>query len=141
MRLFVASMVVLGTLQAQAPNPTQNPNQPVTMESQPIYRVTVVSRTAQAVNYRHRSGATKINFAGTALMPAARGEAKVESKSGYIEIEVEFDKMNTAQKYGPEYLTYVLWAITPEGRAKNLGEILLDSQNRGKLNVSTEFQA
>ena len=74
-------------------------------------------------------------------MPAARGEAKVESKSGYIEIEVEFDKMNPAQKYGPEYLTYVLWAITPEGRAKNLGEILLDSQNRGKLNVSTEFQA
>ena len=49
--------------------------------------------------------------------------------------------MNPAQKYGPEYLTYVLWAITPEGRAKNLGEILLDSQNRGKLNVSTEFQA
>ena len=74
-------------------------------------------------------------------MPAARGEAKVESKQGYIEIEVEFDEMNPAQKYGPEYLTYVLWAITPEGRAKNLGEILLDSQNRGKLNVSTEFQA
>ena len=74
-------------------------------------------------------------------MPKARGEAKVESKKGYIEIEVEFDKMNPAQQYGPEYSTYVLWAITPEGRAKNLGEILLDSKNRGKLNVSTEFQA
>jgi outer membrane protein OmpA-like peptidoglycan-associated protein len=120
---------------------TTNQNQTVTLESQPIYRVTVVSRTAQAVNYRHRSGATKIDFAGTALMPKARGEAKVESKTGYIEIEVEFDKMNPAQQYGPEYLTYVLWAITPEGRAKNLGEILLDSNNRGKLNVSTEFQA
>src|SRR5690349_14757261 len=112
MRTLYASLF-LGSLLAG-----QTTNQPVTMESQPIYRVTVVSRTAQAVNYRHRSGATKINFAGTALMPTARGEAKVESKSGYIEIEVEFDKMNPAQKYGPEYLTYVLWAITPEGRAK-----------------------
>ena len=131
-----------GLIAAQVTNPPRlTINHNVTLESQPIYRVTVVSRTAQAVNYRHRSGATKINFAGTALMPKARGEAKVESKKGYIEIEVEFDEMNVAQKYGPEYLTYVLWAITPEGRAKNLGEILLDSQGRGKLNVSTEFQA
>lgn len=139
MRIVLSSVVLAGLLAGQQTNP--NPNEVVTLESQPIYRVTVVSRTAQAVNYRHRSGATKINFAGTALMPTARGEAKVESKKGYIEIEVEFDKMNPAQKYGPEYLTYVLWAITPEGRAKNLGEILLDSSNRGKLNVSTEFQA
>lgn len=137
MKIVYASMVLAGLALGQNTNQTQT----VTTESQPIYRVTVVSRTAQAVNYRHRSGATKINFAGTALMPKARGEAKVESKKGYIEIEVEFKEMNVAQKYGPEYLTYVLWAVTPEGRAKNLGEILLDSSYRGKLNVSTEFQA
>jgi outer membrane protein OmpA-like peptidoglycan-associated protein len=137
MRIVLTSVVMAGLLTGQ----TTNQNQVVTLESQPIYRVTVVSRTAKAVNYRHRSGATKVDFAGTALMPAAKGEAKVESKKGYLEIEVEFDKMNAAQKYGPEYLTYVLWAVTPEGRAKNLGEILLDSQNRGKLNVSTDFQS
>src|SRR5688572_24446434 len=128
--------VSAGILAGQNTTPTQT----VTLESQPIYRVTVVSRTAKAINYRHRSGATKVDFGGTALMPLAKGEAKVESKKGYLEVEVEFDKMNPAQKYGPEYLTYVLWAITPEGRAQNLGEILLDSQNRGKLNISTEFQ-
>ena len=48
--------------------------------------------------------------------PAARGEAKVESKQGYIEIEVEFDELQPAKKNGAEYLTYVLWAVTPEGR-------------------------
>jgi len=52
--------------------------------------VNVISRTARAVNYQHRGGATKVDFAGTDLMPRANGEAKVESKKGYIEIEVEF---------------------------------------------------
>jgi len=137
MKIVYTAVLLAGLAAGQVANQTQT----VTTESQPIYRVTVVSRTAQAVNYRHRSGATKINFAGTALMPKARGEAKVESKKGYIEIEVEFDDMNAAQKYGPEYLTFVMWAVTPEGRAKNLGEILLDSRGRGKLNVSTDFQA
>lgn len=93
----------------------------------------------KAINYQHRSGATKIDFRGTDLLPGASGEAKVESKKGYIEIEVEFDELKPAAKYGSEYLTYVLWAITPEGRTSNLGEILL-SGNRGKLNVTTEMQ-
>ena len=68
--------------------------------------------------------ATKIDFRGTDLLPMAHGQAKVESKKGYIEIEVEFDELQPATKYGAEYLTYVLWAITPEGRTSNLGEIL-----------------
>jgi outer membrane protein OmpA-like peptidoglycan-associated protein len=107
--------------------------------SVPILRVNVVSRTAKAINYRHRSGATKIDFAGTALLPRARGEAKVESKQGYIEVEVEFDNLQPASQFGHEYLTYVLWAITPEGRAKSLGEILLNG-TKSKLDVSTELQ-
>ena len=64
----------------------------------PIYRVSVTARTAKAINYQHRSGATKIDFRGTELLPAARGEAKVESKQGYIEIEVEFDGLQPATK-------------------------------------------
>jgi outer membrane protein OmpA-like peptidoglycan-associated protein len=107
--------------------------------NQPIFRVSVTARTAKAINYRHRSGATKINFRGTDLLPKARGEAKVESKQGYIEIEVEFDDLQPATKNGAEYLTYVLWAITPEGRTSNLGEILLNG-TKSKLNVTTELQ-
>src|SRR5687767_33621 len=60
-------------------------------ESVPIYKITIVERTTKAINYQHRNGSTKIDFSGTPLMPEARGEAKVESKQGYIEIEVEFD--------------------------------------------------
>jgi len=107
----------------------------------PVLRVNVVERSTKAINYRHRSGSTKVDFAGTALQPKAYGEAKVETKKGYTEIEVEFDNLEPASKFGPEYLTYVLWAISPEGRASNLGEILLDRTADGKLNVTTELQA
>jgi outer membrane protein OmpA-like peptidoglycan-associated protein len=105
----------------------------------PIFRVNVTARTLKAINYQHRSGATKIDFRGTDLLPGSRGEAKVESKQGYIEIEVEFDDLQPATKNGAEYLTYVLWAITPEGRTSNLGEILLNG-TKSKLNVTTELQ-
>ena len=102
----------------------------------PIYRVIVIERTMKAINYQHRSGATMIDFSGTSLLPNAHGQAKVESKKGYIEIEVEFDHLQQATRHGAEYLTYVLWAITPEGRTSNLGEVLLNGSS-GKLNVTT----
>lgn len=140
MKTVIASMAFLGLLSGQVTTTTQTQSVENLPET-PIYRVTVVSRTTKAVNYRHRGGATKVDFAGTPLMASSRGEAKVESKKGYIEIEVEFDDMVPAQRFGAEYLTYVLWAISPEGRATNLGEILLDSQGRGKLNVTTELQS
>ncbi len=108
--------------------------------SAPIYKVTVVARTTDAINYLHHSGATKIDFRGTALLPDARGEATVESKRGRLDIDTRLEKLQAATMYGPEYLTYVLWAITPEGRAENLGEVLLD-ESRGKLHVTTELQA
>src|SRR4029434_3971644 len=109
---------------------------------QPIYTITinVVARTTKAVNYQHRNGSTTIDFRGTPLMPAARGEAKVESKQGYMEVEVEFDNLQSATRFGPEFLTYVMWAITPEGRATNLGEVILNG-TKSKLNVTTELQS
>ena len=102
--------------------------------------INVVDRTTKAINYQHRDGATKIDFRGTALLPESHGEAKVESKQGYIEIDVEFDNLQSATRFGPEYLTYVMWAITPEGRATNLGEVILNS-SKSKLDVTTELQA
>ncbi len=148
MKLITAFLTLCGCLAAQspqAPNPTQRLT-PTENEarmaagSMPVYRISVVERTTKAVNYHHRSGATKIDFRGTLLLPKASGEAKVESKQGYIEIEVEFDELQPATAYGAEYLTYVLWAVTPEGRTSNLGEVLLNG-NRSKLNVTTELQS
>jgi outer membrane protein OmpA-like peptidoglycan-associated protein len=111
------------------------------MEHTPTFRVTVVSRNVQAINYKHRGGASKVDFAGTDLMPQARGEAKVESKKGYIEIEVEFANLERPTTFGNEYLTYILWAISPEGRAVNLGEILVGDNHRSKVDVTTDLQA
>ena len=107
----------------------------------PTFRVTVISRSVQAVNYKHRGGASKVDFAGTDLMPAANGQAKVESKKGYIEIEVEFGNLQKPTTFGNEYLTYILWAISPEGRAINLGEVLVGGNHRSKLDVTTDLQA
>ena len=103
--------------------------------------MTVISRSVQAVNYKHRSGASKLDFAGTDLMPAANGQAKVESKKGYTEIEVEFGNLQKPTTFGNEYLTYILWAISPEGRAVNLGEVLVGDNHRSKLDVTTDLQA
>jgi len=111
------------------------------MASTPTFRVTVISRSVQAVNYKHRGGATKLDFAGTDLMPLANGQAKVESKKGYIEIEVEFGNLQNPTTFGNEYLTYILWAISPEGRAVNLGEVLVGDNHRSKLDVTTDLQA
>lgn len=107
----------------------------------PTFRVVVTSRTTDAVNYKHRSGATKVNFAGTDLMPSANGEAEVNSKRGAIEIEAEFGNLQKPTTFGNEYLTYILWAISPEGRAVNLGEVLVGGNSRSKLQVTTDLQA
>ncbi len=119
--------------QTQVPADSGNPT--------PTYRINVVSRTTRAVSYRHRSGATKINFQGTELMPGAAGEAKVESKRGALAIDVEFSGLDKPTSFGGEYLTYVLWAISPEGRPVNIGEVLVGGNHRSKLDVTTDLQA
>lgn len=84
-----------------------------------------VSRSTKAVNYRHTGEATRIDFHGTELMQRASGEARVESKNNRVEIEAKFDNVDDATRFGLEYLTYVLWAVSPQGRAVNLGELAL----------------
>jgi len=128
---------------AQAPNPVQQSTENgarMSAGAMPIYRVTVIARTTKAINYNHRSGSTNIDFKGTPLLPEARGEARVESKQGVIKIDAHMDKLQPATKFGPEYLTYVMWAITPEGRATNIGEVLLNG-DKTKLNTTTELQS
>ena len=128
-------MVVLS-----APGAWSQPG-PGDRDHQPIYRVTVVSRTLPAINYEHRGGPTMIDFQGTVLLPKAKGSAVVESKRGRVVIDAKFEHMDAPTMYGREYLAYVLWAITPEGRPKNLGELVVDGSNRAKITVTTELQA
>jgi len=131
----IISLSVIPHLNCQA-----FPSEQTSAVSSRVGRATT-TRTVEAVNYQHRSGATKIDFAGTDMMPSANGQAKIESKKGYLEIEAEFDGFKAPSTFGTEYLTYILWAISPEGRAVNLGEILVGSNHRGKLDVTTDLQA
>lgn len=136
-RLLLAVGITLSlSAFAQTNSQTTEPTSP-----RHTFRVNVISRSVQAVNYRHRSGATKLDFAGTDLMPSANGDAEVNSKRGAIEIEAEFGNLQNPTTFGSEYLTYILWAISPEGRAVNLGEVLLGENHRSKLQVTTDFQA
>jgi outer membrane protein OmpA-like peptidoglycan-associated protein len=105
------------------------------------HRESVVSRTTRAIKYEHHNGSTKIGFRGTDLMPGASGEAKVESERGTMQIKAEFSGLEEPNSFGNEYLTYVLWAISPEGRVVNLGEVLVGNDHRSKLDVTTNLQA
>src|SRR6202051_2306744 len=118
-------------LYPDTPHPTQAPangqdaapqqmNQNAGQNDQmPVFRVNVYARTTKAVNYRHRGGATTVDFRGTDLMPQVEGHAKVDGKAGRLAISAELTHMLPASSFGGQFLTYVLWAITPEGRAVN----------------------
>jgi len=137
---------------AQEPNPTndartaqsngiQNGGRPVSeINGVPLYRVNVVQRDLDAVNYLHRSGSTRIGFQGTVLLPGAKGEAKVESQRGTIHVDAKFQGLTPASGFGPEYLTYVLWAITPDGTPSNLGEVL-PAGTKNNIEVTTNLQS
>lgn len=135
--LAVSSLLLAAGTSAQ----TQVESQGHPRDPQPIFRVTVISRTLPAVNYGHREGPTKIDFQGTVLLPRAKGDATVESKRGRVSIDAKFDHLEAPTRFGREYLTYVLWAITPEGRPKNLGEVLVDPSNKAHISVTTDLQA
>jgi outer membrane protein OmpA-like peptidoglycan-associated protein len=109
--------------------------------SVPIYRVTVIARTTKAINYNHRSGSTKVDMVGTTLLPEGRGTAEVASKQGAIHVDAELKHLQPASQFGPEYVTYVLWAISPEGRPVNLGDVLLNGDGNSKFSVTSNLQA
>src|ERR1700676_752652 len=120
-----AFAAIAGLSSSVAGQTNQSPSQQVEpMEKTPVFRTEVVSRTTKAVDYRHRGGSTRVDMKGTELTPRVEGQATVESKQGRLEINAKLSGLERANKFGLEYLTYVLWAITPEGRANNLGEII-----------------
>src|SRR5271155_2137894 len=139
-RLLLAIAVAL-SVPAVAQTNSQTTVSVEHMSPTPTFRVVVISRSVRAINYEHRSGSSKLDFAGTDLMPEANGEAHVNSKRGSISIDAYFGNLQRPTTFGNEYLTYVLWAISPEGRAVNLGEVLVGGNERSKLHVTTDLQA
>jgi len=137
---FVSSMPAVVAVGQTTSNPTQHLDAVSDQQSVPVFRVTVVGHTTPAINYRPRKGDTKVDFTGTALSPLATGNATVGGKKGYIDIDAKFDRLAPPSQFGPEYLTYVLWAITPEGRSTNLGEVQV-KDDEAHIHVTTQLQA
>jgi hypothetical protein len=133
----VRSIIVVSTLLFPAISTlfSQTPEN----RTSPIFRVTVVQRSLKAVNFQHRSGPTRIDIKGTVLFPKAEGDARVEVKNGYTQIDANFKHIDPPTQFGGEFLTYVLWAITPDGRAVNLGEIISDASNKAKMRVTCPY--
>jgi len=103
------------------------------------YRMRVVSRSTEAVDYRHK-GSTKVNLRGTDLSPDVRGEAKVEGKPNGVSVEANVEHLRPANSFGLAYLSYVLWAITPQGRPRNLGELIV-KDGKSSLRTTLDLQA
>ena len=141
LKISQAVLAVAITLGASAPLQAQTHSSADPGNPTPTFRANVVSRTARAVNYGHRGSSTTIDFKGTDLMPEAQGEARVQSKRGDTKIAMELRELKKPTTFGGEYLTYVLWAISPEGRPVNLGEVLVGTNHRSKLDTTTQLQA
>ena len=101
---------------------------------------TTVSRTTKAVHYRLQGGSTKVDFRGTDLLRGATGEAKVEGKKTNFEIDAKFQGLEDATKFGLEFLTYVAWAVSPQGRPVSLGELSLDHNGNAHIKAYTDLQ-
>jgi outer membrane protein OmpA-like peptidoglycan-associated protein len=124
--LFVVLCLSAGTVAAQS-------------QAQPPAS-TVTTRTVKAVGYQVGGGKTKVDLKGSSLMPQANGEAEVEAKAGVTNIEVSIKGLAQPSTLGTEFMTYVLWAVSPDGRTSNLGEILTNKNGEGKLSPTTQMQ-
>ena len=100
----------------------------------------VINKSTKAVGYQVGGGSTKIDLRGTDLLPSAFCEAEVEAKQGSTTIEVDCKNMASPTKFGAEFLTYVLWAVSPEGRTINLGELAVKANGEGERKTSTPAQ-
>jgi hypothetical protein len=109
-------------------------------QQRPEERMTLVERTTNVIDFGYETGAITLDFEGTCLLPEAHGEATVVRKRDHIEIDGEFDNLQDATRFGPEYLTFVMWGISPEGRPTNLGEVIPNG-TKTRLNVTSELHA
>jgi outer membrane protein OmpA-like peptidoglycan-associated protein len=135
--LSLAVLLAASTALVVAQSTTSAPTTAATTTSSSAI---TVSRTTKAMHYRLQGGSTKVDFRGTDLLQGAAGEAKVEGKKTNFAIDAHFEGMEDATKFGLEYLTYVLWAVSPQGRPVNLGEVSLDHHGNAQVKAFTDLQ-
>jgi hypothetical protein len=136
--VFIANSFGLAHMHGQA-NAVPPPPAQTHSDSVPIYRITVVQRALQAVNFERHSGPTEINLRGTVLLPKADGKATVEVKNGYTKIDLNIRHLSAPTQFGTEFLTYVLWAISPDGRATNLGEVIANGSDKAGMHITSPY--
>src|SRR5215470_15863602 len=130
MKLIVPIILLLAAMTMQAQSYNSSQLRVHSDADRPAHKISGnVERATKAFKYGKRTGLTNVDVRGTELLSEARGEAKVTRKQGHTEIQAEFGSLQGATRFGPEYLTYVLWAITPEGRVTNLGEVVPNEKN------------
>jgi outer membrane protein OmpA-like peptidoglycan-associated protein len=129
--IFVFGAASLASAQTQSP---------ASLNAAASTTASTVSRTTKAVHYRLQGGTTKVDFQGTDLLQRASGEAKVEGKKTNFEIDAKFQGLEEATKFGLEFLTYVAWAVSPQGRPVNLGELTLDRNGNAHVKAYTDLQ-
>ncbi len=98
-------------------------------------------RSISAIGYQVDRGSTMVDLNGTGLMPQVSGQAKVEAKRAVTTVEAEIRGLTTPTRLGAEFLTHVLWAVSPEGGAVNLGEVLFDKSGNSKLKTTTQLRS
>jgi len=110
--------------------------------SQEIPASSLISKSTVAIGFTVGGGSTKVDMTGTELMSQANGEAKVQARAnaGLTNIELTLQGMTPPSKLGAEYLTFVLWVVTPDGHTGNSGEILINKNGQGKLSATTPAQ-
>lgn len=134
--LFTAILVMAFSLPALS---WESQGEPSSQRSSDQSTDATAMRTVKSVDYRH-GGSSKVDLRGTDLLPEADGEAKVESRTGRVEVEAKLDHLRAANSFGLSYLTYVLWAISPDGRPSNLGE-MVEKDGKADLKATTPMQA
>jgi hypothetical protein len=131
--LAVLAVVLANTAVSAARALTAQPQEPPSSD--------VVTKSSKAIGYKVGGGSTKIDLVGTELMKQANGEAKVEAKPGATSLEITLRNMASPSTLGAEFLTYVAWVVTPDGRTGLVGEVPIDKNGQGKLTATTAAQA
>jgi outer membrane protein OmpA-like peptidoglycan-associated protein len=82
-----------------------------------------IRRETVAVSYPLEQ-TVSLKFRGTTRLPRLTGAAKVRRTGRRnTRVEMSIDNLPRAYELGSVYTTFVLWAVSPEGRADNLGEL------------------
>jgi len=134
--------VLLCWLWVAFPAPSASAQDQAAQAEQQVPQSAVITKSATAVGYEVGGGSSKVDLKGSELMPEASGQAKVEIKSnaGRTSVDVDVKALKPPSTLGAEFLTYVLWVVTPEGRTGNTGEIILNKNGDGKLSATTPAQ-